>query len=98
MGFHFRIYKEKREILVAACDEDVFGQTFEDGKITLDVKPDFYGDELADWDHLHSLLADATILNLVGRELISKAIDAGFIDAESILRVKGVPHAQMARI
>jgi len=98
MGFHFKVYQQEKDVLIAACDDEVYGQAFEEGKFLLDVKRDFYGEESAEWEYLHSLLADASILNLVGVELISKAIEAGFIDAESVLKVRGVPHAQMVRI
>ncbi|MFQ5816019.1 MAG: DUF424 domain-containing protein [Candidatus Hydrothermarchaeaceae archaeon] len=98
MGFHFKIYREEGEVLVAACDEDICGLTFEEDKLVLDVRRDFYGSELADWKRLRSFLAEATILNLVGEELISRAVEAGFIDAENVMRVKGVPHAKMVRI
>ncbi len=98
MDFHFRVYRKEREVLVAACDSEVYGHSFEEGKMALEVNRDFYGGELAEWDHLHLLLKEATVLNLVGEDLISRAIDAGFIGAGNVLRVKGVPHAQMVTL
>jgi hypothetical protein len=98
MGFHFKIYRAEGELLIAACDENIFGLTFEEGKLVLDVDKNFYGNEIVEWDHLCSFLSKATILNLVGEELISKAIESGFIDARNVLWVDGVPHAQMVRI
>ncbi len=98
MGFHFRIFRAQGELLVAACDEDVYGRTFEDGRLVLTVDRKFYGKEIAEWEHLHPLFAEATLLNLVGEELVARAVEEGFIDAESVLKVKGVPHAQMVRV
>jgi hypothetical protein len=45
-----------------------------------------------------SRLEMATMANLVGRRTVEAATRHGFIDADCLLVVDGIPHAQMARM
>ncbi len=92
------IVKLKSEVMIAACDEDVHGKSFGEGKLVLDVKKKFYGSNLMAWEKLFPLLTEATIANLVGRELVTNAISVGLIEADNVRKVEGVPHAQMVRM
>ncbi len=98
MKFFAKTYRTQGELLVAACDKDLLGKIFSEGKLVLDVRREFYGTDLVKWEALSSLLRAATIANLVGESAVSKAIESGFIEKGNVLRVKGVPHAQMVRI
>ncbi|MBS3749449.1 MAG: DUF424 domain-containing protein [Candidatus Thermoplasmatota archaeon] len=43
-------------------------------------------------------LKDATIANLVGEEAIKCAVGMGLVSEDCILRIDGIPHAQMVRM
>ena len=45
-----------------------------------------------------SSLGICTIANLVGERVVNAAIDANYIDKENIIKIDGVPHAQLAKI
>ncbi len=91
-------YKQGHDTLLAACDEKLLGKKFEEGKLQIDVKKDFYGGEKITIKVLKKFLEDATIANLVGSETIKAAVDMGLIDPETVIEIKGVPHAQMVRM
>jgi hypothetical protein len=93
-----KIYKKGNDLLIGACDEKLLGKKFEDGKFQIDVKKDFYDGKRVSTDVLKKYLEDATIANLVGKETIKCAIELGIIDTNCIIRIKGVPHAQMVRM
>jgi len=93
-----KIYKQGEEILVAACDEQLIGKILEEGKYHLEVSEGFYDGERVTTAVLKKFLAEATIANLVGKETIKCAIEIGIIDPDCIIRVKGVPHAQMVKM
>ena len=86
------------ELLVAACDEGLLGKTFEEGELRLEVSERFYGGEKVEARMLVEVLALATIGNLVGEETVEAASGAGLVDPECVIRVQGVPHAQMVRM
>jgi len=95
---YIKVYRVQGEVLLAACDEELLGRTFREGEIKLEVKERFYKGELVEEGQLGKLLEEATIANLTGERCVSKAIELGYVDPERVLRVQGVPHAQMARM
>ena len=101
MGFKMisiKIYKQGNEILIGACDEELVGRKFEEGKLQIDVSKAFYGGRIISIETLIQYLKEATIANLVGKNAVECAIKIGLIDPECVLKIKGVPHAQMVRI
>ncbi|WP_048149772.1 DUF424 domain-containing protein [Palaeococcus ferrophilus] len=95
---YVKVYRVQGEVLVAACDEELLGKTFREGELKLEVKERFYGGEKVDEDALGPLLGEATIANLTGERCVKKAVELGYIDPERVLRIDGVPHAQLARM
>lgn len=93
-----KVYRQRRELLVAACDEAILGKTFRSKGVKIHVSEGFYKGETADEDMLCNRLEMATIANLVGEKTIEIAIRRGFVDPGCVIRIGGVPHAQMARM
>nr|WP_321170459.1 DUF424 family protein [Halobaculum sp. DT92] len=84
--------------LVAVCDADVLGETFENGAVSLEVEEAFYGSddaEPADADAVVAGLYDADTANLVGEHCVGVAVEEGIIDEERVLDVGGTLHAQL---
>jgi len=93
-----KIYKRGKDLLVGACDEKLLGKKFDDGKFQIEVKKDFYGGKRVTPEVLKTYLEEATIANLVGQETIKCAMEAGIINPDCIIKIKGIPHAQMVRM
>jgi len=93
-----KVYKQGNETLVGACDEQLIGKKFEDGKFYLDVSKDFYGGQRISIEALKTYLENATIANLVGERTVKCAIKLGLVDPDCILRIKGIPHAQIVKM
>jgi len=93
-----KIYKQGNDILIGACDKELIGKKFKDGKLQIDVSKNFYGGRIISIQTLIKYLNDATIANLVGKRTVDCAIKIGLIDPECVLKIKGIPHAQMVRM
>jgi uncharacterized protein len=91
-------YKKGNDLLIGACDEDLLGKKFEEGKFQIEVKKEFYKGEKVSTKVFKKFLEEATIANLVGNETVKAAIEIGLIDPDSVIKIKGVPHAQMVRM
>lgn len=85
-------------LLVTACDPEVLGETFEEGDVSLTVSEDFYGGEPLDEDAVVDSLARASVANLVGRQVVELAIEAGYVDEANVLEVDSTLHAQFLRL
>lgn len=97
-----KIYVKKHnlgsEIMVAVCDKELVGKSFEGGGLFLKITEGFYKGEEATENEVIGSLKHATIANLVGKRTIKCALDNDFIEEANVISVGGVPHAQMVKI
>ncbi len=91
-----KVYKIRGETMVAACDRDILGEIFEEDELVIEVKESFYYEAFVTEQTFLNTMKIATIANLVGENVVSIAIREGYIDSENVIRIGGVPHAQMA--
>lgn len=93
-----RMHRLGRELLLAAADKDLLGKKLRGEEIKLEVDKEFYEGEDASEEMLLNRLSMCTIANLVGEETVGAALRAGYLDEDCILRIAGVPHAQLAKM
>ena len=89
-----KIIKSQRDI-VAVCDSDLIGKKFEEGKLQLDVKENFFLGEEVDEKRAIKIMEkeaedDATFY-IVGEKSIHAALESGIIDEQGIIRIQGIP-------
>ena len=90
--------KTEEGLLVAVCDDDVLGETFENGDVSLTVNEEFYGGDEADEDDVVESLSRAQVANIVGTRAVDVAVEAGIIEEATVLEVDGTRHAQLVRL
>jgi len=93
-----KMYKQGNDLVIGACDEELLGKRFSEGKFQIDVTKKFYEGERITLKTLERFLLDATIANLVGKQTVDCAIRLGLVDPDCILNIKGIPHAQVVRM
>ncbi len=87
-----------RNVLLAICDSELLGKTLREGKIVFQVKEDFYKGAKVDVDEAICLIENSTIVNMVGKNVVKKAIERGYVHPEAVLKIEGVPHAQIVKL
>ena len=97
---YVKVHKRGGHICAAACDEELLGVTLEEEPYHVTIKEDFFGGDLVeDEDAVTSALFQrSSSLNLFGERAVALGILAGCIDPDNVVRIKGVPHAQMFAI
>lgn len=90
--------KVGRNVLLCMCDIDILGKTLREGKIVFSVREDFYKGARVPLDEAVSLIEASTIVNMVGKNIVKKAIERGFVHPEAVLNIEGVPHAQIVKL
>ncbi len=93
-----KIHRTQGETMIAICDQRLLGKTFRQGKLKMTVNKRFYGGRLVDVDDCDPYLEEATIANLVGEHSVAKGVKLGLIDDSNVIKVGGIPHAQMIRV
>ena len=90
--------KVGRSVLLAICDAEVLGKTLCEGKIVFRVKEDFYKGARVSVEEAIMMIENSTIVNMVGKNVVGKAIEKGYVHPEAVLSIDGVPHAQVVKL
>lgn len=77
---YIKIHESEEGKIVAACDKELIGKTFDNGKINLDLKTysNFYKGKEATKEGLKKALKNFFSANLVGKKAVSVALEGGF--------------------
>jgi len=91
-----KVHKSYRNV-VAVCDSDLIGKTFEEDNFQIEVKESFFkGEEVPEPRAIFIMKKmsgeDATF-NIIGEESISAAAKAGIISEKNINEIQGIPFA-----
>jgi hypothetical protein len=84
-------------VLLSICDSDILGKTLREGKIVFQVKEDFYRGSRVDVEEAVSMIDNSTIVNMIGKNVVKRAIEKGYVHPEAVLHIEGVPHAQIVK-
>jgi hypothetical protein len=87
-----------RNVLLCICDAEILGKTFREGKIVFCVKEDFYNGTRVNVEEAVSMIESSTIVNMVGKNVVKKAIEKGYVHPEAVLKIEGIPHAQIVKL
>ena len=87
-----------RRVLLAVCDAELLGKVLRDGKIVFEVRKDFYDGLKMSVEEAVDLMEQCTIVNMVGINIVEKAMERGLIHSDAVLDISGVPHAQIVRL
>jgi hypothetical protein len=61
------------------------------------VKEEFYKGAKVNVDEAVCMIENSTIVNLIGKNVVKKAIEKGYVHPEAVLNIEGVPHAQIVK-
>lgn len=98
MDVYVNIKRWGGHVLLAICDIELLGKTLRDGGIVFAVREEFYKGLRMDVDEAVSLIDQSTVINIVGCNVVAKAMERGFVHPEAVLRISGVPHAQIVKM
>lgn len=80
------------------CDAEILGKTLKQGNIVFCVREKFYKGSLVSLEEAIDLIHQSTVVNMVGQKIVNKAIEEGLVHPEAVLKIEGIPHAQIIRL
>ncbi len=93
---HIKIHQAYRTI-VAICDSNLLGKTFEEDIKQIQIKENFFKGEEKDKQETIKIMQDMNkedaTFNIVGEQAIQTALEAGIISKQGIITIKNVPVA-----
>jgi uncharacterized protein len=85
-------------IILAVCDKEHLGKTFEEGELCFKASEKFYGGEEITPQELEKLLFQVDSANLFGNKCVEIALKKELISEKSIITICGIKHAQIYRM
>jgi hypothetical protein len=98
LDVYAKLSKCGEHVLLATCDEELLGQVLKDGKIIFKIREEFYKGPKLPIDDAIKLMEESTVVNMVGHKIVKKAIDHGLVHPEAVLKICGIPHAQIVKM
>lgn len=98
MEVYAKLSKCGEHVLLAACDEELLGQILRDGKIVFKIGEEFYKGPKIPMEEVMELVEESTVVNMVGPNIVKRAIEKGLVHPAAVLEICGVPHAQIVKL
>ena len=92
---YIKIHKSGNSEVLAVCDEEIMGKTFEEKDLQLKISESFYKGEKKSEMEVLDIIENFDNMNIVGKKSIKLALDNDIITQDSIIYIEGVPHAQI---
>jgi hypothetical protein len=91
-----KIHKSYRDV-VAICDKELIGKSFEQGNFQLEVKESFFnGKEVSEKEALEiisNMAKEDATFSIVGKKAVNLALKTGIIEREGIKTIQEIPFA-----
>jgi|TARA_B100001105_G_scaffold23086_1_gene16357 hypothetical protein len=91
MQYSVRIFDYQKKTMLNMCDAELIGKDVVDGELKIHINENYYGKQIVDKAEAISLLSSASMLNLVGKETISLAINLGIGSESGVKIISDVP-------
>ncbi|MEM2082428.1 MAG: DUF424 family protein [Candidatus Bathyarchaeia archaeon] len=85
-------------VLIAACDGELLGNVYREGRLKMEVSREFYGGRLTDVEEVVRSIDLADIVNLVGERVVGEAVRSGKVHRDAVIRIAGIPHVQIMKL
>lgn len=95
---YVNLRKWGRFTVLATCDAELLGRILRDGKTVFEVREGFYKGSKVSVEEAIELVKQCSIVNMVGKHIVKRAVQEGLVHPEAILEISGVPHAQIVKM
>ena len=93
-----KLRKIGNNVLLSICDAEILGKTLREGKIVFQVTEEFYKGAEVELEEAIAMIENSTIVNMVGKNVVQKAVEKGYVHPEAIIKIEGIPHAQIVKL
>ena len=93
MKVYIKIHNQSEIETIACCDESLLNKVFEEDNLRIEITEHFYGGNLLELEEAIDILKEAQYFNIVGENIIEKALDCKILPKEGIRKINGIPMA-----
>lgn len=89
--FSVQVTNYNNNPMLNICDADLLGRELVEGKLSLRIKPSYYGERIVNRTEAESLLKSSPIINMAGEETVSLSTKLGIGSRNGVRSISGVP-------
>lgn len=93
MKVYIKVHYRNEIETIACCDEVLLNQILKEGNLKIEIKSQFFGEELISIEDAIEILKHSCSFNIVGEKIIDHAIEHKIISKDGVLKINGVPMA-----
>ncbi len=82
-------YQQNRMLNI--CDANLVGKTLKKSDLTLNISKSYFAERIVERNEAEELLRQCSILNMVGKEIISLSVNIGIGSAKGVKEINGIP-------
>ena len=91
MQFSIRLTGYQENTMLNICDVDLVGKKISEKNLQVDISKNYYGKEIVEKNEAENLLKNSSIINMVGKEIISLSMNLGIGSEKGIKKISRVP-------
>ena len=91
MQFSVRVSNYQKNSMLNICDAELLGKKIIQDGLNVHISESYYGEKLVEKEEAKSLLKNSSIINMVGKEIISLSTNIGIGSQEGVKEIDGIP-------
>lgn len=91
MKFSVRVSEYQKKSMLNICDADLLGKKIIQDELTMHISESYYGKRIVELDEAKTLLKNSSIINMVGKDTISLAVELGIGSENGVKVISDVP-------
>ena len=91
MTFSVRVSNYQKNTMLNICDAELLGKKIIQDGLNIHISQSYYGEKLVAKEEAKSLLKNSSIINMVGKEIVSLSIELGIGTESGIKTISDIP-------
>ena len=91
MQFSVKVSNYQKNMMLNICDVKLLGKDIIQDKLSMNISQSYYGEKLVETKEAKSLLKNSSIINMVGKNIISLSLKLGIGSENGIKTISDIP-------
>ncbi len=91
MLFSIKLTDYQKNAMLNICDADLLGKKITEKELEVNISKSYYGEKIVEKEEAKTLLKNSSIINMVGKEIVSLSTSLGIGSESGIKEIDGVP-------
>ena len=91
MQFSIKTTDYQKNLMLNICDAELLGKKIVENELNMNISESYYGEKLVEHEEARTLLKNASIINMVGKETISLSLELGVGSENGVKKIGGIP-------